>query len=46
MTRNLIPIGAKLKGPAIIEDSTSTVIVLDGQTATMDKYGNIIICRR
>ncbi len=30
-------------GPAIIEDPTSTVLVLEGQRFLRDKYGNIII---
>ncbi len=33
----------KINGPAIIEDPTSTVLVLDTQKVSVDKYGNVII---
>lgn len=38
-----IPKGARIAGPTIIEDPTSTVLVLEGQEAKCDKFGNIII---
>lgn len=41
--RKLIPIDSKILGPAIIEDPTSTIIILKDQKAVIDKYGNIII---
>jgi N-methylhydantoinase A len=37
--------GAAVKGPAIIEDPTATIIVLDGQTSSLDRFGNISIRR-
>lgn len=44
--RQKIPSGVKIEGPAILEDPTSTVLVLDFQGFVKDKYGNIIISRR
>ncbi|MFB0543851.1 MAG: hydantoinase/oxoprolinase family protein, partial [Candidatus Bathyarchaeia archaeon] len=35
--------GAGLEGPAILEDPTSTIIVLQGQTVEVDRFGNISI---
>ena len=37
--------GSALKGPAIIEEWTSTALVLPGQRASVDEYGNLIIKR-
>ena len=36
---------AQIQGPTIIEGPTSTIIVLDKQTASLDTYGNIIVRR-
>ena len=44
--RQKVPTGIKIDGPAILEDPTSTVLVLDNQEFVRDKYGNIIISRR
>lgn len=41
--RQKIPTSIKIEGPAILEDPTSTVLVLDFQEFMKDKYGNIII---
>ncbi|NIQ05912.1 MAG: hydantoinase/oxoprolinase family protein [Candidatus Korarchaeota archaeon] len=41
-----VPKGASIRGPAIIEDPTSTVLVLDDQVAECDKFGNIVISKR
>jgi len=38
--------GAILDGPSIMEDPTSTIIVLRGQSATIDRFGNMLIRRR
>jgi N-methylhydantoinase A len=35
--------GDSLEGPVVIEDPNSTVVILRGQTATVDKYKNILI---
>lgn len=37
--------GSSLKGPAIIEEHASTIVVLPGDTARVDAYGNVIIER-
>lgn len=41
-----IPPGVKFRGPAIIEDPTSTVLMLKSHTAEVDKFGNIIIYKK
>ena len=38
--RQLEP-GMRLAGPAVIEEQTSTTVLLPGQTATIDRFGNI-----
>ncbi|WP_461866336.1 hydantoinase/oxoprolinase family protein [Thermococcus sp.] len=43
--RRKIPIEKKIRGPAILEDPTSTVLVLENQELVRDKYGNIVIYR-
>lgn len=35
--------GAGLSGPAILEDPTATIIVLHEQSASIDRFGNILI---
>jgi N-methylhydantoinase A len=35
--------GLEIVGPAIIEQMDSTTLVLPGQTALVDSYGNLII---
>ena len=37
--------GSSVEGPAILEDPTATIIVIGGQTASVDRYGNISIRR-
>lgn len=41
--RQKLPIDKIIDGPAILEDPTSTVLVLENQNYFRDKYGNIII---
>ncbi|GCE50372.1 N-methylhydantoinase A [Thermosporothrix hazakensis] len=41
--RALLGAGAKLEGPAVIEETASSTLVLPGQQASIDEYGNIII---
>ena len=41
--RTLLGVGFSLEGPAILEDPTATIIVLHGQEASVDKFGNTII---
>jgi N-methylhydantoinase A len=42
-SRDSIPIGAKIRGPAIIEEPTATTIVRKGNRLTNDKYGNLVV---
>jgi N-methylhydantoinase A len=35
--------GARISGPAIIEQSDSTLVVYPGQKATLERSGNIIV---
>ncbi|MEM4345495.1 MAG: hydantoinase/oxoprolinase family protein [Candidatus Caldarchaeum sp.] len=39
--RSLLPVGASLDGPLIVEDPTSTTIVLKDQRMVVDEYGNL-----
>jgi N-methylhydantoinase A len=41
-----LPTNLKLLGPAVIEDPTSTILVLMNQEFFKDKYGNLIIHKR
>jgi N-methylhydantoinase A len=41
--REMLPVGEALHGPAVIEEPATTIIVLPGQSAHMDSYGNVHI---
>jgi len=41
--REKLPLESLIKGPIIIEEETSTIIVTEQFSAKLDKYGNIII---
>ena len=41
--RSALPVGEVVCGPAIIDEMSSTTVVLSGQTAAIDPFGNIII---
>ncbi len=41
--RDALPPGATLQGPTIIEEMSSTTLVLPGQTAELDATGNIVV---
>ncbi|GEB38851.1 methylhydantoinase [Gluconacetobacter liquefaciens] len=41
--RDLLAVGEAVHGPAIVEEMSSTTILLEGQTGRIDEYGNIII---
>ena len=43
--KDRLPIEVKIEGPAIIEENTATIIVLNNWYARRDKYGNIHIER-
>jgi N-methylhydantoinase A len=40
-----IPRGVRFEGPAIIEDPTSTILMLASHVAEVDRFGNIVIVR-
>lgn len=44
--RSLLPAGAEIKGPAIIQERESTTVLPPGNTLTVDEYGNLIITVR
>ncbi|PVU77094.1 5-oxoprolinase [Acidianus hospitalis] len=41
--KELLPLNYEIQGPAIIEDDTSTAIILNDQKGVLDEYGNLII---
>ncbi len=41
--RNLLETGMKISGPAIIEDSASTIVLHPGNRAHVDGFGNVVI---
>ncbi len=41
--RSALPVGDAVPGPAIIDEMSSTSVVLAGQTAVIDAFGNIVI---
>jgi N-methylhydantoinase A len=41
--RDALPIGAKIKGPAIIEEQTSTTVLREGNVLTNDRFRNLVI---
>ncbi len=41
--RDLLPAGARLEGPAIIEEMSSTTVAFPGQTIELDRDGNIVL---
>jgi len=44
--RELLPAEAVVKGPAIIEENTSTIVVGEEFVSKLDEYGNILIVQR
>jgi N-methylhydantoinase A len=38
-----LPVGARLKGPAVIEEATATTILPKGNGLVQDDYGNLVI---
>jgi N-methylhydantoinase A len=44
--RTLLPAAAPIAGPAIIEEMSGTTVILPGQTAEVDGFGNIHITLR
>ena len=41
--RRVLPAGATLAGPAVIEEMSSTVLLAPGQSAAVDRIGNLVI---
>jgi len=41
--RSTLPVAEAVSGPAVIEEMSSTTVVLAGQTAIIDAFGNIVI---
>lgn len=44
--RDLLPTDAELSGPAIIEETSSTIVVTKDFKAKTDKFGNILITKK
>jgi N-methylhydantoinase A len=44
--REKLAVDALVEGPAIVEEWSSTILVLPGQTLTVDPTGNLIIRRK
>ncbi len=42
--RDALGAGDRVPGPAVIEERHSTVLVLPGSIASIDSYGNILLC--
>jgi len=42
-SRDSIPVGARIRGPAIIEEPTATTILRKGNLMVNDKYGNLVV---
>ena len=45
-SRDLLPTGVEITGPAIIEETTSTIIVTKDFKAKTDKFGNVLITKK
>jgi N-methylhydantoinase A len=43
LRRSVLAPGARIEGPAIIEEKTSTVVLYPSQRATVDEYLNVEI---
>jgi N-methylhydantoinase A len=43
--RYTLPVGARLRGPAIVEERECTVVLAPGFSATVDRYANVILQR-
>lgn len=41
--RDLLPVGDVIAGPAIVEEMSSTTVILPGQSAQCDRFGNLIV---
>jgi N-methylhydantoinase A len=41
--RDLLPVGCKVKGPAVVEELACTTLVYPGQTLTVGRFGNLVV---
>jgi len=41
--REALDVGARLRGPAIVEEPTSTTIMRKGDSAKVDRFGNLVL---
>ena len=42
-SRNRMPSGMRIEGPAVVEEKTSTTVIHHAQTAEVDEFGNLEI---
>jgi N-methylhydantoinase A len=40
-----LPVGARIEGPAILEQADATIVVDPGLAATVDPLGNLVLRR-
>jgi N-methylhydantoinase A len=41
--RSTLVVGRLIRGPAVIEDDYSTVVIFPGQRGSLDRFGNLVI---
>jgi N-methylhydantoinase A len=41
--RESLPVGVPFAGPAIVNEMSATLLLLPGQTASVDAFGNIVV---
>ena len=41
--RSVLPVGQAVSGPAIVDEMSSTTVILAGQSGVVDAFGNIVI---
>ena len=41
--RSRLPSGTKVQGPAVLEQTDSTVLIAPGEQGEVDQYGNLIL---
>jgi N-methylhydantoinase A len=41
--REALPAGARVAGPAVINEMSATTVLLPGQSARVDEWGNLIL---
>lgn len=43
--RLTLPVGAEIRGPAVLEQPDTTILVDPGLVARVDRFGNVILSR-